>query len=441
LLPIRVLASLLIPAGLTGCASYGPLPLENRPALAESIDRLGVEPGQQPLSVAEVARLAVVNNPDLRAMRAQHGVAQAQLLQAGLLPNPNMTGAILPLAAGQGETFAWNAGISIDVKSLITLSARKRSAAASARQVDAQILWQEWQITGQARLLSVDLIEGDRLLLLFRRQRELLEGRVALSRGAVAAGNETITALAPDVAALQSVRVQVNDQERLQLSRRHQLAALLGLLPDAPLKLAAEPDLPPLDLAAVEQALSTLPERRPDLAALRLGYDAQDAKVRAAILAQFPNLSFGITGGSDNSNIRNVGPQITLELPVFDRNQGNIAIERATRQQLNDEYAARLTAADGQVRAMASEIAQLRAQRARAEADRATTQRLARQADAAFAAGNLDERGYVDLITTDLGKQEEIVALQQSLLEQEEAIDTLIGAGMPNIALPAEARS
>jgi outer membrane protein TolC len=269
----------------------------------------------------------------------------------------------------------------------------------------------------------------------------LLEGRVALSRGAVAAGNETITALAPDVAALQSVRVQVNDQERLQLSRRHQLAALLGLLPDAPLKLAAEPDLPPLDLAAVEQALSTLAERRPDLAALRLGYDAQDAKVRAAILAQFPNLSFGIFGGSDNSNIRNVGPQITLELPVFDRNQGNIAIERATRQQLNDEYTARLTAADGQVRAMASEIAQLRAQLARAEADRATTQLLARQADAAFAAGNLDERGYVDLITTDLGKQEEIVVLQQSLLEQEVAIDTLIGAGMPNILLPAEARS
>jgi len=34
-------------------------------------------------------------------------------------------------------------------------------------------------------------------------------------------------------------------------------------------------------------------------------------------------LNIGLTGGSDTSNVRTIGPQITLELPVFDRNQGN----------------------------------------------------------------------------------------------------------------------
>ena len=52
----------------------------------------------------QVALLAVQNNPDLRAVRAQHGVAQAQVLQAGLLPNPQFTGAFLPLVAGVGTT-------------------------------------------------------------------------------------------------------------------------------------------------------------------------------------------------------------------------------------------------------------------------------------------------------------------------------------------------
>ena len=97
-------------------------------------------------------------------------------------------------------------------------------------------------------------------------------------------------------------------------------------------------------------------ERRPDLVALQLGYRAQNAKLRTAILSRFPNLMFGVTGGSDNANVRNFGPQITLELPIFNQNQGNIAIETATRQQLHDEYAARLTAAFGQVRAMMAEI-------------------------------------------------------------------------------------
>ena len=431
-------AALLLAAGtLAGCASYSPLPLPSRPRLAASADELPGAP-HRPLSVADVTVLALENNPDLRATRAQRGVAQAQLLQAGLLPNPSVTGSILPLAAGPGTTFAWNAGLSTDVTALVTLSARRRSARASARHVDAQIAWQEWQTVGQARLLATDVIEGDKILALLRRQSALLDGRVGRSRHAVAAGDATLTTLAPDIAAQQAARVQLQDQERQQLAKRHQLAALLNLSADTKLPLVAEPDLPALDLAAARAALPTLADRRPDLVALRLGYAAQDEKVRAAILAQFPKLTFGVTGGRDNTNVRNVGPQITLELPLFDRNQGNIAIERATRQQLHDEYAARLAASVGQVEAAASEIQQLRAQLARAERERASTARMARSAESALAQGGIDERSYVDLATTDIAKEVQIATLRQALLEQEVAIETNIGAGMPTLTLPPE---
>jgi outer membrane protein TolC len=228
----------------------------------------------------------------------------------------------------------------------------------------------------------------------------------------------------------------VDDAQRQLLNRRHQLNALLGLTPDAAVPLASSVDLPPLDAESVVQMLPSLPIRRPDLIALQLGYGAQDAKLRAAILAQFPNLTLGLVSGSDNSNVRNIGPQITLDLPIFDRNQGNVAIERATRQQLHDEYAARLTAAVGQVRAMLSEIQQLEQQLARAQRNLVNTTRIAAQAEAAFAAGNIDERGYVDLVTARFTKEQEIVNIEQLLLEQRVAIATLIGAGMPQIAIP-----
>jgi outer membrane protein TolC len=392
-----------------------------------------------PLSISAVARLALENNPDLVANRSQHGVAQAQLLQAGLAPNPTVTGAILPLAAGFGRTQAWNAGISEDIKSLITLSARRESARQNARQVDAQIVWQEWQTIGQARLLAVDLMQGERTLRLATGLRDLLAGRNLRSQRALASGNTMIATVAPDLAALQGAQTMVDDAQRQLLGRRHQLNALLGLAPDAVVPLAPSPDLPPLDAVSIVQMLPSLPTRRPDLVALQLGYGAQDARLRAAILAQFPNLAFGLTGGSDNSNVRNIGPQITLELPIFDRNQGNVAIERATRQQLHDEYAARLTAADGQVRAMLSEIKQLEEQLGRARRDLVGTSRIAAQAEAAFAAGNIDERGYVDLVTARFTKEQEIVNIEQSLLEQRVAIATLIGAGMPQIAIPPAA--
>jgi outer membrane protein TolC len=425
---------------LAACATSGDLPLATGPELADSLAALNHDEVNiaAPLTVPEVALLAVQNDPDLRAGRAQHGVAQAQVLQAGLLPNPQVTGAALPLVAGVGTTMAWNAGISEDIRSLITLSSRHSVARNDAAQVDAQIVWQEWQVIGQARLLAVDLIEGKRSLALLRRNRDLLASRYDRSQRAVAAGNATLTTTTPDLAALQTTTAQLNDLQRQQLARRHQLNALLGLAPEVAVPLSGTPDLPAWDQETVTQALPTLALRRPDLIALQLGYRAQNAKLRTAILSQFPNLSFGITGGSDNANVRNLGPQVTLELPIFNQNQGNIAIERATRQQLHDEYAARLTAAAGQVRAMITEIDLLSRQLQTVRHDLAVTLHAATQAEAAFKAGNLDERSYVDLVSARLTKEQEIVTTEQSLLEQQVAIATLIGAGMPPISLPPE---
>jgi outer membrane protein TolC len=434
----------LIPAAaclaLAACATAGNLPLPVQPQLASSLSALhhdGVNTAT-PLTVSGVALLAVQNDPDLRAVRAQHGVAQAQLLQSGLLPNPQVTGAILPLVAGFGTTTAWNAGISEDIRSLITLSSRRRAAKEGAAQVDAQIAWQEWQVIGQARLLAVDLIEGNRSLALLKDNRDLLASRYEKSQRAVAAGNETLSVSTPDFNALQTITTQINDLQRLQLSRRHQLNALLGLAPEVVVPLDGVPDLAAWNPDAVAQALPTFATRRPDLVALQLGYRAQDARLRTAILSQFPNLVFGVTGGSDNANVRNFGPQMSLELPIFNQNQGNIAIERATQQQLHDEYAARLTGAIGQVRAMMAEINLLSHQRETVRRDLAVTQHAAAQADAAFRAGNLDERSYVDLVSARLTKEQEIVTIEQLLLDQQVAIATLIGAGMSPITVPSE---
>lgn len=435
---LRRQLSLALGFALAACGAPADLALPTKPGLTDRVSDLdgGGIATASPLTGTQIALLAVQNNPDLRAVRAQHGVAQAQVLQAGLLPNPQVTGSYLPVLAGPGTTAAWNAGLSEDIRALITFSSTRAAARASANQVDAQILWQEWQTIGQARLLAVDIVETNRSLALLARNRDLFAGRYNRSQRAVAAGNETLIVSAPDLAALGTITTLLNDLQRQQLARRHQLNALLGLAPDVALPLDPEPDIPSWNPAAVARALPTLAERRPDLVALQLGYRAQNAKLRTAVLSRFPNLAFGITGGSDNTNVRTLGPQITLELPIFNQNQGNIAIETATRRQLHDEYAARLTTAMGQVRAMTAEIALLTQQLQTVRRDVAAARRIAAQAAAAFNAGNLDERSYVDLAGARLTKEQEVVTIEQSLLDQQVAIATLIGAGMPEINIP-----
>jgi outer membrane protein TolC len=189
--------------------------------------------------------------------------------------------------------------------------------------------------------------------------------------------------------------------------------------------------LPAIDPAAIEASLATLPDRRPDLAALRFGYDAENARLRTAILSQFPNVTIGLTGSSDNSNVRNLGPTATLELPIFDHNQGQIAIERATRAQLHAEYTARLDMAVGQIGASLSEIAVARRQldELRRTLPPLTSQALT--ARSAQASGDLDERTALDLILAPVTKEQEIATLEQTLADQIVAIATLTGAGLP----------
>jgi len=427
---------------LSGCEAYSPLPLDPQPRLAERLADLDSGPAsagwgkpaidpRRPLGIDAVSLLAVENDPDLASARAARGVAEAQVVQAGLLPNPQMTGQLTPVLGGPGTATGWTVGLSQDIRALVTLSSSRRSAAFAARQVEADLLWQEWQVIGKARLLFVDIVEGDRVSRLLAAQRRLFAERYRRSARAVAEGNLPLSIAVPDLAALSDLDKLIADFDRQQQTRRHDLDALLGLDPRVELRLADDIRLPPIDPAAIERQLPLLPDRRPDLLALQLGYAAQQEKLRGAILAQFPALVIGVLGGSDTTAVLSAGPSVTLELPVFNHNQGNIAIENATRRKLHDEYMARLTAAVSEVEALLAAQALIERQLVAAKARLPQAEAAASDAEAAYRAGNLDERGYVDLATAVLTQRQNIVALEQALLEGRAAIAALTGAGMP----------
>ena len=115
----------------------------------------------------------------------------------------------------------------------------------------------------------------------------------------------------------------------------HDLNALLGLEPEVKLWLSDRVRLPAIDARKLRPLLADLAARRPDLLALAAGYQAQEEKVRRAIIEQFPKLSVGsnFKPGHQRYN-KQQSIAVTISLPLFDRNQGNIAVEQATREQL-----------------------------------------------------------------------------------------------------------
>jgi len=429
---MRLAAVSVLAVCLDSCATYQPKPLPQQAASAASLSQLqGYDPAAQPLDLAAVEQLVLLNNPDLKTQRARHQAAQAQRQQDGVLPNPSVGGSVGYLVSGPGDATAWTASISQDISSLITLRARREAAKANADEVDASLLWEQWQTLGKARLLVIDLVQGERQLALHEQAMAAQTQRESRIVNAVSAGTMERITVASDLAAAADERSAEADLQRRLLQQRQQLNALLGLKPDVVLPLASTLPAASVDAAAMREQFDSVSRRRPDLVALQLGYRAQEATLRAAVLAQFPPLALGYDASQDNSRVRNGGPAINFSLPIFDYNQHNVAIAQATREQLRQEYTARLASAHDEVDALLAQYSQLETQRAAMAAATDAAVFAAAQADRAATAGLIDIRNATDLRVAAINRQLAQLAVEQSMLEQQAALELLVGRGMP----------
>lgn len=437
---------LLCVLALAGCATYRAKPLASRPNLVSSVASLNrtipaltasdppvtLAPTQA-FSIDQIGLLAILNDPDLAEQRGQLGLANAALLSATILPNPSLGLGFAALISGPGSTPSYAASLTQDITALITYRARVAAARASLGSVNASLLWQEWQVAQQARLLALD-IHGDTAEIRYlKREESLLSGELGQVRQATALGNLDLTAEAPLIAANAVAQTALASARLTRLKTWQQLDALLGLEPSARFAIR-RPRLtpPPADLTPL---LNTLPERRPDLVALRLGYRTSEEQLRAAILAQFPPLSLGPSFSSDTSNVVSVGPSLTVDLPIFNRNQGGIASAKATRRLLHEQYQADLDRAEGTVRGLNRRITALRADLERARDAAGVAGHVSRNAESAYRQGNLDQRALVDYQTTALRRELNVIIFQTRLDADELALGIELGVGLPRTRL------
>ncbi len=443
--PLRAALAVALCAGLTACAGYAPRPLPDAvswrqparlrvdarrvalPALAsQSIDL------DAPLTLQGVAALAVLNDPRLKIARARLGVAQAQAFAAGLLPDPTLSASReIPQGSGGGATStAYKLGLQFDLGSLITRGAAVSAARAHLRQVDLQVLWQEWQIAAAAEHDYIELVALRQRDALLREQLGAAAQRLRRDRAAQAAGIEARTAADADLIELQSLRGRLDADARKQASALGSLDALLGLRPGTPLRLAG---LPHYDPAAVADATDNLPRLatiRPDLLALRAGYASQEQRLREAVLSQFPSVGIGISRARDTSGVNTLGFGVTLNLPLLNGSRGAIAVQRATRAELYEEYGLRLQQTGTQVEQLLVDIRLLRRQRRSLRAALAPLRAAALAADASLGRGDMtlpqaqaQHRAWLD-------QRLALLANEQQASQQAVALQLLTGSGV-----------
>jgi outer membrane protein TolC len=424
----QVLAIAALATTLCGCAFYSSEPLPSSSDLAAQPTGLPAHP----LTMTDVAALAVERSPDLVGLRRKEQVSQAQAFSAGLLPDPQLNASLdHPTVKGVGLTNAYVLGLSEDLTMLLTYPTRSSAAKAQADQARLNILWDEWQTIEKTQTLFVQNTYADKKATKLSETAKLLLDQSERSGRALSEGNSTLDVAGSDLSAALDISSQSDAASRDALTDDVNLKSLLDLAPDAAITLSDVGDPPELTDATVEAALKNVAKTRPDLLALQAGYHAQEENVRTAILQQFPTFTLGGNRASDATNVKTVGVSATITLPIFGNVQANIKVQRATREQLKAEYQARLDQTEADARRTLKEIEILRAQIARLEARLPAFEHMATVGRKAYAEGNLAPATYVQLQTSSAAREAELFDLKATLWTDTIALATLL-------ALPIE---
>ena len=435
-----------------GCALYHPKPLTSKaveaaltpPAgnvfriMASRINHpllhpVAIDPAMG-IGPDQAAVMAVLMNPAVIAGRDRRGLAQAQLIQAGILPNPQISYNKDFVTGGDsaGAVNAFGYGVAWDFSSLISRGARRDAGRANIRSVDLDIAWDEWQAAQLARTQLYKVVALEAELNGAREADRALRDNVGILRTASEAHEKTVLDLAAAESTSQDAHATTLSLEQDLGKQRILFNKALGLPPEARPRIQSDIILPSsLAVPSEGELVAKMESRRLDLLALKEGYNSQEATVRAAILAQFPKISIGFNKASDNTNVHSTGFAVTLDLPLFDRNQGTIATESATRQKLFDEYTSRVFEGRSDIAAALSDIRALDRQIAAAQQAVPVLERLLETAQTAINQGNTDVLSFYAARTGLIQKKIQVIKLKEQLAEAQTAVEIASGCYLP----------
>ena len=390
----------------------------------------------------EAATIALYSNPALRAIRDRRGLAVAQLIQARILPNIVVSYARDYVTGGNtaGAVTAYNLSAGWEFSALVPFLPKQTAARKNLGSVDLDIAWQEWQMAENARTAVYRVIALDAQVAQAREGNRGLQESTDAVRQAVDAHEKTVLDLAAVESASQDSRATMLALEQDFERQRLALNKILGVESQVKVRLRDGLTLPThLDLPGEHDLLYNIESRRLDLLGLQQGYESQDATVRAAILAQFPKMSLAFVRAKDNTNVQSSGFNVAVDVPIFDRNQGVIATERATRQRLLDEYNQRVFEARSDIAVAIADIRALDRQVAAGQEALPVLERLVDSAQKAREQGNADVLSYYTARNNLLQKRIQLIKLQEQLLEANTALEITSGRYLPsNAALNAK---
>jgi cobalt-zinc-cadmium efflux system outer membrane protein len=318
------------------------------------------------LTSEAAVQIALLNNRGLQALYEDLGIAQANLVQAGLLSNPVFSAAaFFPVVDDHTDL---DFGVTRSFLSVLYRPLRQRIAAAQFEAVKRRVTARILDFAADARATFYRLAAEEQTRELLEQVVAAAEASAEAARGLREAGNFTeLDALREGLLA-EEARLSLAAARARAIALRERLNALMGVSSPRSEQWRIEPRLPQIPEAGIEAAD---PEARAIAASLELEayrFDIESAAERLGLAdatALIPDLEAGVVSEHEEQRWA-LGPRVELQIPLFDQGQARRAAARSELRRLRQAYAAAAVEIRAATRAAVDElaVARHRAQRA-----------------------------------------------------------------------------
>ena len=303
------------------------------------------------LTLKDAEQRFLERNLSLIAERYNIDMAQAQVLQAKLFENPviSLEQNVYNRLNGKYFDFGKEGEAVVEIEQVIYL-AGQRNKQVRLEKINKEIA--EYQFEEVMRTLRQELNEKfvevyflSKSIAIYEKEVNSLQVLLGGMKIQQEKGNISLMEISRLESMLFSLRKEKNERENDLLTTRGELNLLLNLPEDTQVQLSLDEEvLQQLDLSQLSFAdLKAIINERPDQKIARSTVNASRANLKLQKSMAFPE--FSVKGNYDRvGNFINdyfaIG--VSLSVPIFNRNQGNIKAARFSIQQagVQQEYAA-----------------------------------------------------------------------------------------------------
>ena len=303
------------------------------------------------LTLKEAEQRFLERNLSLIAERYNIDMAQAQVLQAKLFENPviSLEQNVYNRLNGKYFDFGKEGEAVVEIEQVIHL-AGQRNKQVRLEKINKEIA--EYQFEEVMRTLRQELNEKfvevyflSKSIAIYEKEVNSLQALLGGMKIQQEKGNISLMEISRLESMLFSLRKEKNERENDLLTTRGELNLLLNLPEDTQVQLSLDEEvLQQLDLSQLSFAdLKAIINERPDQKIARSTVNASRANLKLQKSMAFPE--FSVKGNYDRvGNFINdyFARGVSLSVPIFNRNQGNIKAARFSIQQagVQQEYAA-----------------------------------------------------------------------------------------------------